>query len=711
MDNDVKEARELFDLAAQAEEENRDAALDDIRFARLGEQWPDDVKSNREVKGRPCLVINKLPSYIRQVVNDSRQNKPSIRARPVDNNADPETAEIITGLMRNIEYTSNADVAYDTAIESAVTGGFGYWRVNIDYAHDDTFDLDIRIDRIANPFSVYGDPFSTAADSSDWNCSFIVNKIKKDEFKRKYKKAYQANWQEYDNIDSTWLEEESVMLAEYWRREETERTILLLSDGSIIGKDEFDKNSDYLLSMGYQVVGDRNTKSWKVTQKIMSGVEILEENDWPGIYIPIVPVYGEEVNVDGKRYFKSMIRDAKDPQRMLNYWRSASTELVALAPKAPYVGRKGSFDTDAHKWATANTENHAYIEYDGAEPPQRQPFSGVPAGSLQEAMNASDDIKSILGMFEPSMGAQGNETSGRAIIARQRESDTGQFHFVDNLARSIRHTGRIIIDLIPHVYTGDRVVRVIGEDGSTAENATLGRAGEVENENGEISKIYDLSAGKYDIVVDTGANYATKRQEAAEQMTGLMDVYPQSAPLIADLLAKNLDWPGADEIAKRFKAMLPPQVLKEEEHGAESMIMQQANEQMQQMQMQMQQMQDQATQAVQQAQQEAMQAQQEAIQLKMQVEAAKQDAEINMVRAQLDAAKIETDRFKAETDRMKALQDMETQQFNERMIAQSNEFKPRVKRSRAIRDQDGSWHIETIEQSMENNTEEDVNNG
>ncbi len=311
MDNDVKEARELFDLAAQAEEENRDAALDDIRFARLGEQWPDDVKSNREVKGRPCLVINKLPSYIRQVVNDSRQNKPSIRARPVDNNADPETAEIITGLMRNIEYTSNADVAYDTAIESAVTGGFGYWRVNIDYAHDDTFDLDIRIDRIANPFSVYGDPFSTAADSSDWNCSFIVNKIKKDEFKRKYKKAYQANWQEYDNIDSTWLEEESVMLAEYWRREETERTILLLSDGSIIGKDEFDKNSDYLLSMGYQVVGDRNTKSWKVTQKIMSGVEILEENDWPGIYIPIVPVYGEEVNVDGKRYFKSMIRDSK----------------------------------------------------------------------------------------------------------------------------------------------------------------------------------------------------------------------------------------------------------------------------------------------------------------------------------------------------------------------------------------------------------------
>ena len=683
MDNDVKEARELFDLAAQAEEENRDAALDDIRFARLGEQWPDDVKSNREVKGRPCLVINKLPSYIRQVVNDSRQNKPSIRARPVDNNADPETAEIITGLMRNIEYTSNADVAYDTAIESAVTGGFGYWRVNIDYAHDDTFDLDIRIDRIANPFSVYGDPFSTAADSSDWNCSFIVNKIKKDEFKRKYKKAYQANWQEYDNIDSTWLEEESVMLAEYWRREETERTILLLSDGSIIGKDEFDKNSDYLLSMGYQVVGDRNTKSWKVTQKIMSGVEILEENDWPGIYIPIVPVYGEEVNVDGKRYFKSMIRDAKDPQRMLNYWRSASTELVALAPKAPYVGRKGSFDTDAHKWATANTENHAYIEYDGAEPPQRQPFSGVPAGSLQEAMNASDDIKSILGMFEPSMGAQGNETSGRAIIARQRESDTGQFHFVDNLTRAIRHTGRIIIDLIPHVYTGERVVRVIGDDGVEAENAALGRAGEVKNENGEISKIYDLSAGKYDIVVDTGANYATKRQEAAEQMTGLMDVYPQSAPLIADLLAKNLDWPGADEIARRFKAMLPPQVLQDEENGAESMIMQQANEQMQQMQMQMQQMQmqmqqmqDQATQAVQQAQQEAMQAQQEIVQLKMQVEAAKQDTEISMVRAQLDAAKIETDRFKAETDRMKALHDIEAQQFNERTIAQSNEFMP-----------------------------------
>ena len=655
MDNDVKEARELFELAAQAEKENRDAALDDIRFARLGEQWPDDVKSNREMKGRPCLVINKLPSYIRQVVNDSRQNKPSIRARPVDDYSDPETAEIITGLIRNIEYTSNADVAYDTAIESAVTGGFGYWRVNIDYAHDDTFDLDICIDRIANPFSVYGDPFSTAADSSDWNCAFVVDKIKKDEFKQKYKKSDQSNWEEYDNIDSTWLEEESIMLAEYWKREEIEQTILKLSDGSIIGAEEFEKNKDYLLSIGFQIVGDRTTKSWRVYQKIMSGVEILEKNDWPGKYIPIVPVYGEEINVNGKRYFKSMIRDAKDPQRMLNYWRSASTELVALAPKAPYIGRKGAFDTDHQKWATANTENHAYIEYDGGEAPQRQPFSGVPAGALQEAMNASDDIKAILGMFEPSMGAQGNETSGRAIIARQRESDTGQFHFVDNLARAIRHTGRIVIDLIPHVYTGERVIRVIGED-SESENVQIGQSQGTADENEEISKIYDLSAGKYDIVVDTGANYATKRQEAAEQMTEMMRVYPQAAPLIADLLAKNLDWPGAEEIAKRFRAMLPPQALQSEEESPEAMIMQQANQQIEQMQQQMQQLQQQAMQAVEQERQANQELQQKIVELSN--------------KSQIDAQKLLIEGYKAETDRLQVTQQQMTPEMIQKIVMQ-----------------------------------------
>lgn len=555
----LKDAQEAFDLAAEAEEDNRKEALDDIRFARLGEQWPDNVKKQREREQRPCLTINRLPSFIRQVVNDARQNKPSIKCHPADDEADVETAEIMNGLIRNIEYTSNADVAYDTAIENSVTCGVGYWRVKLDYAHDDSFDMDLCIDRIANVFSVYGDPHSVAADSSDWNSAFVTEMIKKTAFEKKYKGAEAVDWQSmgYTTLKQPWSEGEQIMLAEYWTREEVSRLIVALNDGSIIDAERYKAAKDVFDVMGLQVTGERTTKSWKVRQYLMTGAEVLEKNDWAGKYIPIIPVYGDEINVEGKRYFRSLIRDAKDPQRMFNYWRTTSTEMVALAPKAPFIGPKGAFKSDLDKWNTANTQSHAFIEYDGQQPPQRQGYAGPPAGAIQEALNAADDLKAIMGIYDASLGARGNETSGRAILARQHQGDTSTFHFIDNLARAIRHTGRILIDLIPTVYTGDRIIRVLGPEGDDPKTVPLGKPTQTEE---GIEKIYDLTIGKYDLVVETGPSFSTKREEAATQMTELIRVYPQAAPLIGDLLAKNLDWPGADEIAKRMKAMLPQQV-------------------------------------------------------------------------------------------------------------------------------------------------------
>ena len=574
----LKDAKEAFDLAAEAESENRREALDDIRFARLGEQWPDNVKKQREREQRPCLTINRMPSFIRQVVNDARQNKPSIKCHPADNEADVETAEIINGLIRNIEYTSNADVAYDTAIENSVTCGIGYWRVKLDYAHDDTFDMDLCIDRVANVFSVYGDPHSTAADSSDWNRAFVTEMMKKTDFEKKYKGSKPVDWESlgYTSLKQPWAEGEQVMLAEYWERSEVSRIIVALSDGSIIDAERYKAAKDVFEVMGLQVVGERTTKSWKVVQRIMTGAEILETNDWAGKYIPIVPVYGDEINIEGKRYFRSLIRDAKDPQRMLNYWRTTSTEMVALAPKAPFIGPKGAFKSDLDKWNTANTQSHAFIEYDGQIPPQRQPYAGPAAGAIQEAMNAADDLKSIMGIYDASLGARSNETSGRAILARQREGDVSTFHFIDNLARAIRHTGRILIDLIPTVYTGERIIRVLGPEGDDPKNVPLGKPTQTEE---GMEKVFDLTIGKYDLTVETGPSFTTRREEAAAQMTELLRVYPAAAPVIGDLLAKNLDWPGADEIAKRLQAMLPPQVKGQDPQTAQ---MQQAIQQLQQ---------------------------------------------------------------------------------------------------------------------------------
>jgi hypothetical protein len=572
----LSDAKAAFALCEEAEAENRIAALDDLRFAKLGEQWPESVRQGRIRDGRPCLTINRQPAFIRQVVNAARANRPGIKVHPVDSEADVSIAEIYNGLIRNIEQTSKADVAYDTAVDCAVSNGFGYFRITSDYADDDSFDLELRIERIANPFSVYADPLSTASDSSDWNQCFVTEVLSRDAFRAKYKGADPVSWSDdgYQKLPAPWTSgetgEHSVLVAEWWRRERVKRAILALSDGSVVEADVYRKQKDVLDAQGIAVLGERLVGGHKVTQTVLTGAEVLEKNDWAGKYIPVVPVYGDEVNVEGKRHFRSLIRDAKDAQRMLNYWRTASTELTALSPRVPFIGKKGSFKSDARKWASVNSQNHAFIEYDGEIPPARQPLdSGAAIGAIQEALNASEDMKAILGLYDASLGAAGNEISGVAIQARQAQGDTSNFHFIDNLARAIEHGGRVLIDLIPTVYSGQRMIRVLGADNS-ARTVALGQPLAVTGADGRpqvdlatklpMTRLCDLGRGRYDLTVETGPSFATRREEAASQMLELIGAYPAAAPILGDLLAKNLDWPEADEVARRLKALLPPQI-------------------------------------------------------------------------------------------------------------------------------------------------------
>jgi hypothetical protein len=590
-DEDIlRDGREAFEQCVDAEADNRNLAIEDLRFARLGEQWPQDIAERRSREHRPCLTINKMPAFIRQVVNDARQNRPQIKAKPVDDEADPITAQIMSGLIKNIEYQSDADVAYDTGVDFAVTMGVGYWRVGIEYACDDSFDKDLKIERIANPFSVYGDPHSTAADSSDWNVAFVTDLLSRDEFKAKYKGADPVDWEDmgYDRLQAPWAEGQNVLIAEWWQRKEVAKTLLLLSNGLVMYEEEYELQKDLFDALGVTVQQTRPTKGYDVTQRIMSGAEVLETNDWAGKYIPLVPVYGEEVNVEGKRYFRSLIRDAKDAQRMFNYWRTTATELVALAPKAPFVGKKGAFDTDP-RWETANTESHPFLEYDGNAPPERQPFAGMPAGALQEALNASDDMKAIMGLYDSSLGAQSNETAGVAIKARDRQGDVSTFHFIDNLNRAIRHTGRILLDLIPKVYTGQRMIRVLGDEGQS-QNVPLNQPvmrtpapqGAPQQPLGQIQPappppmgapplqpgqpmpgnpaamvhVFDLTAGKYDLVVEAGPSFTTQREEFVEAITEIIRSFPQAAPVLGPALVKAMDFPNAQEISQQLQAML-----------------------------------------------------------------------------------------------------------------------------------------------------------
>jgi hypothetical protein len=594
-------ARKQFARAEEREQINRDNYVADVRFARLNEQWPEEVREKRRQEGRPCLTVNRLPAFIRQVTNDARQNSPSIKFHPVGDGADQETAKILDGLTRNIEYSSNADVAYDNALDNAVTGGFGYFRIVTDYASDDTFDQDIRIEVIKNPLTVYGDPDDMGSDSANWDVAFVTEMIPRATFEKRWPKAEVSSF-EADSHDMVgWFNEDEIRVAEYWVRDEVIVNLLKLSDGTILLESEYDADKRMLFEgLGITIVDQRPTRTKKVTQYLITGCEVLEKNDWAGKYIPIVPVYGDEVVIDGERHLISLIRFAKDPQQMLNYWRTTSTELVALAPKAPWVGAVGQFSTDT-RWATANTETHQYLEYDAVDvngtlmpPPQRQPFAGVPAGALQEAMNASDDMKSIMGLYDASLGAVSNETSGRAILARQREGDVSTFNFTDNLSRAIRHAGRILCDLIPKVYSTPRIIRVINEDNTNESIPINGmqptpeqirEQREKQAEMRAIGRVYSLTTGKYDVTCEAGPSYTTRREESAVQMMEFVRVFPQAAPFIGDLLAKNLDWMGAEQIAERLREMLPPQLKGQ---NPEAMAAQQQIQQMAQLLQQMQ---------------------------------------------------------------------------------------------------------------------------
>jgi hypothetical protein len=569
-DEALNAARDKYKRAREWWADNHDEAKADLRFARLGEQWPESIRKQREdVERRPCLTFNKMPSFIRQVVNDARQNKPAIKVHPQDSDADPKVAEVIAGLIRNIETTSDADIAYDTAIEHAVGQGFGFWRINTAYTCDDAFDQDIVIERISNPFTVYGDPASTSADSSDWNCAFIVSTLTQDEFEKEYPDAEKVDW-EHDFKDlEGWRDGDSVVVAEYWTREKVKGAVVALNDGSVHKLEEYEEKAEEFAAMGLEPMGEpRETETYKVTQRIMTGAEILKTVEWAGKYIPIVAVYGDEVNdEDGKRHFRSLIRDAKSAQQMFNYWRTTTTELIALAPKAPWVGEERSFSIDPN-WDIANqTSLSKLMVPDGAQIPQRQPFSGVPAGALQEALNANDDMKAIIGIYDASLGARSNETSGVAINARQREGDVSTFHFIDNLSRAIRHGGRILLDLIPKVYSTERIVRILGEDLSPAsvQSVQIAPTGQSVTEqpdpmSGVVSAVYDLTAGKYDLTVSAGPSFTTRREEVRLTM---MEAAQSGGEVVASVLiphiAKLMDIPDADKIGEELAAKLNPQ--------------------------------------------------------------------------------------------------------------------------------------------------------
>jgi hypothetical protein len=605
--------RDRLEQSLSAYSDSRDSELDDLRFMAGSPdnrwQWPQEVLATRgavqgqTINARPCLTINKLPQHVRQVTNDQRQNRPAGKVIPVDDQADIEVAEVFDGMVRHIEYISDADVAYDTACDNQVTFGEGYVRILTEYCDDDTFDQDIRICRIRNSFSVYMDPHIQDPCGSDAEYCFITEDMPKDEFERLFPNAEPISSISVrgtgDEQLSQWIREDSVRIAEYFYAY-YDSVKLHLYPGNVTaygGSPE----AKQMEMMGLKPIRSRDVEIRRIKWLKTNGYEILEEQEWPGKWIPVVRVVGNEFEVDGRLYISGLVRNAKDAQRMYNYWVSQEAEMLALAPKAPFIGYGGQFEGYEHQWKTANTSNWPYLEVNpdvtdaqgGVLPlPQRAAPPLPQTGLIQAKMGASDDIKATTGQYDSSLGATSNERSGRAILARERQGDTGTYHYVDNLARAIRYVTRQLVDLIPKIYDTQRIARIIGMDGKTdtvkIDPMQPEPVRKIVDEAGiVIQKIYNPSVGKYDVAVTTGPSYYTKRQEAMAAMGEILQANPQLWAVAGDLFVKNMDWPGAQEIAERLAKTIDPKLL---EASDESPAMQAAQQQIQAMGAEMEQM-------------------------------------------------------------------------------------------------------------------------
>jgi hypothetical protein len=606
-------ARSRLDLAVSALSESREDEIDDLKFYAGSPdnhwQWPADVLATRgavqgqTINARPCLTINKLPQHVRQVTNDQRQNRPNAKVIPVDDKADIAVADIFNGMIRHIEYISDADIAYDTACENQVSYGEGYLRLLTEYCDDNTFDQDIKIGRIRNSFSVYMDPAIQDPTGADAKWCFVTEDITKDEYSRTYPDASPISTLQSlgvgDQSISNWLNEDTIRIADYYYIDYN-RTTLNLYPGNVTA---FAGTSE---DKQLRVVYGKPTRSRESDRAVVkyckiNGYDILEEREWAGKWIPVIRIVGNEFEVDGRLYVSGLVRNAKDAQRMYNYWVSQEAEMLALAPKAPFIGYGGQFEGYEDKWKTANTNNWPYLEInpdvtDGqgsALPlPQRAQPPMASSGLLQAKSGAAEDIKSTTGQYNASLGMTSNERSGKAILARQREGDVGTYHYGDNLARGVRHVARQLVDLIPKIYDTQRIARIIGEDGETQmvkinpdQEEPVNKI--IDGQGIVIDKIYNPGIGKYDVVATTGPGYATKRQEALEAMAQLLQGNPELWKVAGDLFVKNMDWPGAQEMAKRFAKTIDPKLMSDAEDNPE---LQMAQQQMQAMGQEMEQM-------------------------------------------------------------------------------------------------------------------------
>ena len=564
--------------ADDADRENRTEAYLDLEFLTVpGEQWDTDAKRARA--GRPCLEFNRLPTTIAQITGDIRQMRPAVKVVPVDSRGDVKTADVIAGIVRYVENRSDAPAAYFAGADQQVAAGIGHWRVETEYGSGSTFEQEIRITGIPDGIGVRWDPDAKLPTREDARFCFVPVDMSRDVFEETYPDSTAAEFGDADLSQrglSEWATHDTVRIVEYWVKTPVKKTLALMPDGEIMDlTDEADEDHPERLARIAEAkaagakVRIEKRDGHKIERYLITANDVLEgPTPWPGRFIPIIPCVGIEMQVGRRRLRRGLVRFAKDAQRAYNYARSTQTEVVALQPKSPFIATVDQVKGYEHVWATANTENHPFLPYNpdpraGTAMPQRANPPVASAGLAELTREAAEDLKAVTGVYDASLGARSNETSGKAIRARQQEGDVGSFVYIVNFTRAVRHTGAVVIDLVPHIYDTARTLRIVGEDGKVDLVEINQRQGvEVDGVAEKIQN--DVTVGAYDVAMEMGPSYTTRREAALDGMLALIQASPDLAPLVLDLLAQAQDWPLADKIAKRLRTMLPPAIQAQE---------------------------------------------------------------------------------------------------------------------------------------------------
>jgi hypothetical protein len=550
-----------FERVETKERSQRRLAIEDLKFAQTEDgQWDESAIEKRS--GRPRYTINRVAGAIDQLIGDQRQNRTSIKIRPVAGGATEDVAETMTGLIRNIETQSKAENAYDAAFDEVVNGGYGGWRITTEFNDDDAFEQDIRIKPLMGATtSLWFDDSAKEYDKRDAMWAFVTVDMSIDEHKERFPDSAIVGWSQEqfnNNGCSSWKGDNTVKVAEYWRKTPITKEIAKLSDGRVIDLDEDGAALNELAAEGVSVLQKRKVQSHKVEMVLMDGGGVLgKPMKWAGKYIPLVPVYGRQCFIEGQEYTRGIVRFAKDANRIYNYATSAAIETAALTPKDPIWLTAKQAEGHIPQLKNFNTQNNPFLFYN-ADPqapgtPQRGGAPAVQGAFLQQIQQASMDLYHVTGMQPPSLGANPELKSGKAIQAQERLGDRGSFIFSDNLAKSIEYTSEILVDLMPRIYDTPRQARIMARDGETELveiNQTV-----FDKETQKEIIVNDLSLGKYDVVAETGPAFATQRQESAEQIISLISQSPLFEGIAMDLVAKDLPILESKELTKRVRKL------------------------------------------------------------------------------------------------------------------------------------------------------------